>query len=889
MACGGVSRLQASAVPRHICVVAVAVPLLCTAAHGWSRHDKETVTEEDYVSGGACPSKATIPGKTVIVTGANTGIGKQTALELAKRGGSVILACRDMEKCETAARDIRGETLNHRVRARHLDLASLKSIREFAAKIIEGGSVILACRDMEKCETAARDIRGENLNQRVILACRDMEKCETAARDIRGETLNHRVRARHLDLASLKSIREFAAKIIEEEERVDILVNNAAVMRCPHWTTEDGFEMQFGVNHLGHFLLTNLLLDKLKASAPSRIINLSSLAHVAGHIDFDDLNWQKRKFDTKAAYCQSKLAVVLFTRELSRRLQGAPPPLLLCLRGLPGAPARRGVASVPEQHGERARTARCRWCQAPVGNPAAPARQPASQVSVPAGGGKRSSWGSGPVALWGGFDPQGTSAGVWYLGCASCSCSLRVWLGSGTGVTANALHPGVARTELGRHTGMHSSTFSSLTLGPVFWLLVKSPQLAAQPSTYLAVAEELEGVSGKYFDGLTERAPAPEAEDEEIARRLWAESARLALPSFLVPLWEPVTVRCQGPPGVDSYRLERLRPTEYKDQATLVIPAMKAEFAGRYRCFYQMGAGWSPASEQLELVATGRAFDKPSLSARPSTEVSPGGRVTLQCRATYGFDRFALYKEGDPRTSQRPGKWYEADFSLGAVTPAVGGTYRCYSFSSKSPYLWSAPSDPLELTVTESVLQKSKIILMSRLQDDYDPYVVEEPSDEELAWSSSEDEVDVLLHGTPDQKRKLTRECLTGESESSSEDEFEKEMEAELNSTITTMEDKLSSLGTGPSSGHGEVGTAPTKYYDDRYSGSDSEDEEKAAQADEKKEKKRHRIPTNDELLYDPGSMHREEVMVWGSRGHVNSPFRTVTLSCIALHDHTVS
>ena len=73
----------------------------------------------------------------------------------------------------------------------------------------------------------------------------------------------------------------------------------------------------------GHFLLKNLLLDKLKASAPSRIINLSSLAHVAGHIDFEDLNWEKRKYDTKAAYCQSKLAVVLFTKELSRRLQGA--------------------------------------------------------------------------------------------------------------------------------------------------------------------------------------------------------------------------------------------------------------------------------------------------------------------------------------------------------------------------------------------------------------------------------------------------------------------------------------------------------------------------------------------------------------------------------------
>lgn len=85
-------------------------------------------------------------------------------------------------------------------------------------------------------------------------------------------------------------------------------------------------------HHPGHFLLTNLLLDKLKASAPSRIINLSSLAHVAGHIDFEDLNWEKRKYDTKAAYCQSKLAVVLFTKELSRRLQG------VCVASLAGLP-----------------------------------------------------------------------------------------------------------------------------------------------------------------------------------------------------------------------------------------------------------------------------------------------------------------------------------------------------------------------------------------------------------------------------------------------------------------------------------------------------------------------------------------------------------------------
>nr|KAF6484123.1 E2F associated phosphoprotein [Rousettus aegyptiacus] len=151
---------------------------------------------------------------------------------------------------------------------------------------------------------------------------------------------------------------------------------------------------------------------------------------------------------------------------------------------------------------------------------------------------------------------------------------------------------------------------------------------------------------------------------------------------------------------------------------------------------------------------------------------------------------------------------------------------------------------------------------MNRFQDDYDPYAVEEPSDEEPALSSSEDEVDVLLHGTPDQKRKLIRECLTGESESSSEDEFEKEMEAELNSTIKTMEDKLSSLETGSSSGNGKVATAVTKYYDDIYFDSDSEDEDKAAQVTKKKKKKRHRIPTNDELLYDPEKDNRDQAWV---------------------------
>ncbi|XP_051000301.1 LOW QUALITY PROTEIN: E2F-associated phosphoprotein [Acomys russatus] len=153
------------------------------------------------------------------------------------------------------------------------------------------------------------------------------------------------------------------------------------------------------------------------------------------------------------------------------------------------------------------------------------------------------------------------------------------------------------------------------------------------------------------------------------------------------------------------------------------------------------------------------------------------------------------------------------------------------------------------------------------LHDDYDPYAVEEPSDEEPALSSSEDEVDVLLHGnTPDRKKSLIRECLTGESESSSEDEFEKEMEAELNSTMKTMEDKLSSLGTGSSSEVGRVGEVTAKYYDEVYFDSDSEDEDKAAQVNKKKKKKQHRIPTNDELLYDPEKDNRDQAWVDAQR-----------------------
>ena len=130
-----------------------------------------------------------------------------------------------------------------------------------------------------------------------------------------------------LDLASLASVRRFAEGFVAKHDRLDGLVNNAGIMGPPEGKTEDGFETQFGVNHLGHFLLTELLLETLKASAPSRIVCVSSVVHVGtrnqvGEIYLDDLNFEKRPYDRNLAYMQSKLANVLHALDLSRRLEG---------------------------------------------------------------------------------------------------------------------------------------------------------------------------------------------------------------------------------------------------------------------------------------------------------------------------------------------------------------------------------------------------------------------------------------------------------------------------------------------------------------------------------------------------------------------------------------
>ncbi|XP_056152501.1 dehydrogenase/reductase SDR family member 13-like [Lampris incognitus] len=195
-----------------------------------------------------CRGKAPMSGRTVVITGGNTGIGKSTALHLARRGARVILACRNREKAESAIGDI---------------------------KQVTGSTDVLYMK---------------------------------------------------LDLASLKSVRSFAENFLKTESRLDLLINNAGLVADGR--TEDGFGVQFGVNHLGHFLLTCLLLERLKEGGGGRVVTLSSIAHRWGNIDFEalvankDLGTGKYSWQFFQAYCSSKLCNVLFTYELAKRLAG---------------------------------------------------------------------------------------------------------------------------------------------------------------------------------------------------------------------------------------------------------------------------------------------------------------------------------------------------------------------------------------------------------------------------------------------------------------------------------------------------------------------------------------------------------------------------------------
>ncbi|KAJ8380181.1 hypothetical protein SKAU_G00009590 [Synaphobranchus kaupii] len=187
-----------------------------------------------------CMDLKRLDGKTVLITGGNSGVGKETAIALAIRGARVIIACRDGEKAEKAVREIK--TISHNINVHHM----------------------------------------------------------------------------HLDLANMRSIRDFCKTFLQREKRLNILINNAGMPSVLDWT-DDSFSMCFGVNHLGHFLLTNLLLGRLKESAPSRVITLTCSAYKYQKLDFQDLNYNLFPLFT---YCRSKLANIYFTQELARMTEG---------------------------------------------------------------------------------------------------------------------------------------------------------------------------------------------------------------------------------------------------------------------------------------------------------------------------------------------------------------------------------------------------------------------------------------------------------------------------------------------------------------------------------------------------------------------------------------
>ncbi|CAF0884057.1 unnamed protein product [Adineta steineri] len=158
---------------------------------------------------------------------------------------------------------------------------------------------------------------------RVIMACRDMKKCEQTREKIVADSFNTNVACRECDLSSIESIKRFADDINQNEKSLHLLINNAGVMWHPSKLTKDGFEQHLGVNYLGHFLLTNLLIEKLSTCSPSRIVNVTSPMYKRGQIDFDDLNISKKVFNPKIAYEQASLAIVLATQEFCRQYPGS--------------------------------------------------------------------------------------------------------------------------------------------------------------------------------------------------------------------------------------------------------------------------------------------------------------------------------------------------------------------------------------------------------------------------------------------------------------------------------------------------------------------------------------------------------------------------------------
>ncbi len=252
-----------------------------------------------------------------------------------------------------------------------------------------------------------------NLGAHVVITGRNETRAQEAAAEIRAATGNAGVDALAADLSEQAEIRRLAAEVLARYARLDVLINNVGGSWAHRKLTSDGLEYTFAVNHLAAFLLTDLLLERLKASAPSRVITVSSNAQAMGKIKFDDLQGE-HGFSSQKAYPQSKLANVMFTYELARRLQGS-------------------------------------------------------------------------------------------------------------GVTANALHPGVVRTAFGSEdpTGLFK------VVVPFAKPFMKTPERGAQTSVYLASSPEVEGVTGKYFSNCKPKSSNKSSYDRVAAAQLWDVSAEL--------------------------------------------------------------------------------------------------------------------------------------------------------------------------------------------------------------------------------------------------------------------------------------------------------------------------------------------------------------------------
>ncbi|MFX1418235.1 MAG: SDR family oxidoreductase, partial [Promethearchaeota archaeon] len=242
------------------------------------------------------------------------------------------------------------------------------------------------------------------LNATIVMVCRNKDSGEKVKEEIINLTGNNNIDLLVCDLSSLEQIRKLVTKFKEKYQNLHVLINNAGIMLKKRAVSVDGFEMNFVIHFLAPFLLTNLLLDILKKSAPSRIINVTSAAHKRAKIDFDDLQSENKKYRLFSVYGASKLAEVLFTYELSRKLEG-------------------------------------------------------------------------------------------------------------TGVTANALHPGVVNTNLGRDQSKFSQWFAKK--------FFKSPEEGAQTSIYLASSPEVEDITGKYFVNRQPKESSEESYNEEYAEQVW--------------------------------------------------------------------------------------------------------------------------------------------------------------------------------------------------------------------------------------------------------------------------------------------------------------------------------------------------------------------------------